>query len=161
MPTGLSVSAGVLSCCWRWTLAHIETGATAGTHARPTISPTSAAIPATATNARTTLIAKTKNLGGAMLRRKRNSVLLPLLLFVSVAHADVITGRVVKVADGDTITILDAANVQHRIRLAGIDAPEKKQAFGNVSKQSLSRFVYGKSVRREKFRKQDESGNQA
>jgi endonuclease YncB( thermonuclease family) len=41
------------------------------------------------------------------------------------------------VADGDTITVLDADKVQHKIRLAGIDAPEKKQAFGNREVTSL------------------------
>ena len=38
-------------------------------------------------------------------------------------------GRVIRVADGDTLTVLDAANNQHKIRLQGIDAPESKQAF--------------------------------
>ena len=41
-----------------------------------------------------------------------------------------IVGRVVKVSDGDTITILDSSKTQHKIRLHGIDTPEKKQAFG-------------------------------
>jgi endonuclease YncB( thermonuclease family) len=40
------------------------------------------------------------------------------------------TGKVVAVADGDTITVLDIQRQQHKIRLAGIDAPEKAQAFG-------------------------------
>lgn len=70
-----------------------------------------------------------------------------LLLACSViAHADVITGRVVSVSDGDTITVLDNTNTQHKIRLAGIDAPEKSQAYGSTSKQSLSDLVYGKQV---------------
>lgn len=56
------------------------------------------------------------------------------------------TGNVVGVADGDTITVLDAAKVQHKIRLTGIDAPEKKQPFGNRSKQSLSDMVFNKIV---------------
>lgn len=43
----------------------------------------------------------------------------------------------VKVSDGDTITVLDANKVQHKVRLYGIDAPEKKQAFGKVSKDGL------------------------
>ena len=57
-----------------------------------------------------------------------------------------IQGRVVRIADGDTITILDASNVQHRIRLLGIDAPESHQAFGTKSKQSLSDMVFDKEV---------------
>ena len=47
-----------------------------------------------------------------------------LLLFVGSAWAD-ITGRVVAVTDGDTIKVLDADNTQHKVRLTGIDAPEK------------------------------------
>lgn len=58
----------------------------------------------------------------------------------------VFTGDVVGVADGDTITVLDADKVQHKIRLTGIDAPEKKQPFGNRSKQSLSDMVFNKVV---------------
>lgn len=70
-----------------------------------------------------------------------------LLLAISMqAYADLITGQVVGVADGDTITVLDSTNTQHKIRLAGIDAPEKKQAFGNVSKRTLSDLVFGKQV---------------
>ncbi len=57
-----------------------------------------------------------------------------------------ITGRVVGVADGDTITVLDADKVQHKIRLSGIDAPEKKQPFGNRSKESLSDLAFDKTV---------------
>ena len=53
----------------------------------------------------------------------------------------------VGVADGDTVTVLDADKVQHKIRLAGIDAPEKSQPFGNRSKQNLSDLVFGKYVR--------------
>jgi endonuclease YncB( thermonuclease family) len=55
-------------------------------------------------------------------------------------------GRVVGIADGDTLTILDDLNQQHKIRLAGIDAPESGQDFGNKSKQNLSSLVYGKTV---------------
>jgi endonuclease YncB( thermonuclease family) len=63
------------------------------------------------------------------------------------AYGQSITGRVVGVHDGDTITVLDGSNVQHRIRLAGIDAPEAKQAFGTKAKQALSGMVFGKEVR--------------
>lgn len=58
-----------------------------------------------------------------------------------------LAGRVVRVSDGDTITVLDATNAQHRIRLAGIDAPESSQAFGKVSRANLSHLVAGRTVR--------------
>ena len=54
-------------------------------------------------------------------------------------------GEVVAVADGDTITVL-SEGVQHKIRLSGIDAPEKSQTFGNQSKQSLADMVFRKNV---------------
>jgi len=60
---------------------------------------------------------------------------------------DILVGRVVSIADGDTLTVLDADNAQHRIRLFGIDAPEKAQAFGNQSKKNLSEKVFGETVR--------------
>jgi endonuclease YncB( thermonuclease family) len=57
-----------------------------------------------------------------------------------------LTGRVVAIADGDTITILDSANTQRRIRLEGIDAPETHQTFGEQSRLSLSEMIFGKDV---------------
>ena len=72
-------------------------------------------------------------------------VIFSLLLGLN-CHAGTIEGRVVGVADGDTITVLDADRVQHRIRLGGIDAPEKRQAFGARSKESLSDLVFSKTV---------------
>lgn len=60
------------------------------------------------------------------------------------AHAD-FTGRVVAVADGDTLTVLRDRE-QLKVRLVEIDAPEKAQAFGNRSKQSLSDLCFGKSA---------------
>lgn len=58
----------------------------------------------------------------------------------------IVEGRVVGVSDGDTVTILDRAKVQHKIRPAGIDAPEKSQDFGEKSKQALSFLVFGNEV---------------
>lgn len=69
-----------------------------------------------------------------------------LLLLVLATHAETITGRVVAVVDGDTITVLTAAKNQIKIRLAGIDAPEKAQAFGQRSKESLSDLVFNQVV---------------
>jgi endonuclease YncB( thermonuclease family) len=62
------------------------------------------------------------------------------------AGAETITGRVVGVSDGDTLTVLDASHQQFKIRLAGIDAPEKAQPFGNRAKESLSEMVFNKQV---------------
>ena len=52
----------------------------------------------------------------------------------------------VGVSDGDTITLLDDAKTQRKIRVAGIDVPEKGQAFGERSKQNLSALVFQKRV---------------
>ena len=69
-----------------------------------------------------------------------------LLCAVGNAAAATLTGQVVGVSDGDTITVLDAHHQQFKIRLSGIDAPEKKQPFGQRSKQHLSDLVYGRTV---------------
>ena len=86
-----------------------------------------------------------------------------LVLFASVAHGQELLGRVVGVTDGDTLTVLDAHNVQHEIRLASIVSPETSchqrppsqyaeqcvesgQAFGKAAKHSLSDLVYGRDV---------------
>jgi endonuclease YncB( thermonuclease family) len=55
------------------------------------------------------------------------------------------TGPVVSVLDGDTIEVLNGHHTQ-RIRLSGIDCPEKGQAFGNKAKQAASALVFGKEV---------------
>ena len=55
-----------------------------------------------------------------------------------VANAEVLVGKVVGISDGDTIKVLDSNKTEHKIRLMGIDAPEKSQAFGAASKQALS-----------------------
>ncbi|SHM15848.1 Endonuclease YncB, thermonuclease family [Nitrosospira sp. Nsp11] len=73
-------------------------------------------------------------------------IVLFLGLCFSPAQAETLTGQVVKIADGDTLTVLDASKQQHRIRLTGIDAPERKQAFGTVSRQHLAGLVFGRTV---------------
>ena len=67
--------------------------------------------------------------------------MLPTILF-----AQVISGKVVKIADGDTFTLLVNNHDQVKVRLDGIDAPEKKQAFGNKAKQYLSSMIWGTAV---------------
>jgi endonuclease YncB( thermonuclease family) len=76
----------------------------------------------------------------------RAILLLTIALLGLPCQADLISGRVVSVADGDTITVLDGNNVQHKIRLAGIDAPERAQAFGQRSRESLAELVANRSV---------------
>ena len=76
----------------------------------------------------------------------RITLLLALLISHCLVQAGTLTGRVVRVTDGDTIVILDSTNAQHKIRLTGIDAPERKQAFGTKSKEYLSDSVAGKFV---------------
>lgn len=76
----------------------------------------------------------------------RQSCFLMFFLALSAAAAETLTGRVVGIADGDTITVLDSNRQQHKIRLSGIDAPEKKQPFGERSKQHLAEMVFNKTV---------------
>lgn len=58
--------------------------------------------------------------------------------FLTNAHQPkVITGKVVGIADGDTLTVLDGSKTQHKIRLTGIDCPETSQAYGKKAKQAL------------------------
>jgi micrococcal nuclease len=72
-----------------------------------------------------------------------------LVLLVSCSHgADAeFTGRVVGVSDGDTITGLGIGNVQTKIRLHGMDAPELKPNFASRAKQALPQLVFGSKVR--------------
>ncbi len=64
----------------------------------------------------------------------------------SSANASTLVGTVVKVIDGDTFDMVDGGRITHRIRLQGIDAPERSQAFGNASTRSLTGMVSGKKV---------------
>lgn len=69
----------------------------------------------------------------------------PIIVFLSVqANAD-FSGQVVSVLDGDTIEVLHNNRAQ-RIRLNGIDCPEKGQAYGNRAKQAASELAFGKEV---------------
>jgi micrococcal nuclease len=82
-----------------------------------------------------------------MLSKKRHATrALLCLLLVFPVLADTLQGRVARVIDGDTVVLLDASNQQRRIRLAGIDAPERKQPFGQKSKQYLAAQIAGQEV---------------
>ena len=73
-------------------------------------------------------------------------IVLFILILCSYANSLEFIGKVVKVSDGDTVTILTSDKTQHKIRLNDIDAPEKKQAFGNKSKDNLAKYIAGKTV---------------
>lgn len=57
-----------------------------------------------------------------------------------------LSGKVIKVADGDSITVLDNSREQHKIRFSGIDAPEIGQPYGKAAKKFLSKIIYKKQV---------------
>lgn len=78
---------------------------------------------------------------GIVLQNRQKIAWLFILLASSPSYA--LTGKVVAIADGDTLTVL-ADNQQTKVRLVEIDAPEKAQPFGNRSKQSLSDMCFGK-----------------
>ena len=58
---------------------------------------------------------------------------------------DTLTGKVIAVADGDTITVLHGKE-QHRIRVSDIDCPERKQPFGTKAKQFTGELTFGETV---------------
>ena len=83
------------------------------------------------------------------MRNKATIRALSILFALSMSAAaqpQTITGKVVGVSDGDTITALDEQKRQHKNRLDGIDAPESSQDFGSRANQSLSDLVFGKTV---------------
>lgn len=73
-----------------------------------------------------------------------STLFLILLFFPGLSHAFI--GKVVGVADGDTVTVLAEGNTTIKVRLYGIDAPENRQDFGNKAKQAISSLVFGKVV---------------
>ncbi len=69
-----------------------------------------------------------------------------LLLLPSITLSETITGKVVKVADGDTITIINNHKQKTKIRLYGIDTPENSQPYGDKAKKFTANLVAGKNV---------------
>lgn len=75
------------------------------------------------------------------------SMIFCLIAFsITPAFASTLSGKVVSVADGDTITVLTSEKVQIKVRLKEIDAPEKDQPYGQKSKEALSNLIFGKNV---------------
>ncbi len=75
------------------------------------------------------------------------AALLLLAAVSAAAAAAEIAGRVVAVSDGDTLTVLDGARREVRVRLAEIDTPESGQPYGDRARQALSDLAFGKAVR--------------
>ncbi len=71
--------------------------------------------------------------------------IISLVLSVHPVLANDFSGSVVSVLDGDTIDVLHTGKAE-RIRLHGIDCPEKKQAYGQKAKHAASALVFGKEV---------------
>lgn len=79
----------------------------------------------------------------------RKSLLLLLFVFGFICcdpDSETITGEVVSVADGDTFTMKTYTNERIKIRLYGIDAPERGQDYGTKSREFLNDLCYGKTV---------------
>jgi len=73
-------------------------------------------------------------------------LLLATLALAAPAWAEVITGEVVAIADGDTLTLLTSAKQQIKIRLTEIDTPESRQPYGQKAKQALADLTFRKQV---------------
>lgn len=58
----------------------------------------------------------------------------------------ILRGRIIGITDGDTVELLDNQEQSYKIRLKGIDAPEKRQPFGDVSRKHLAGMLAGKDV---------------
>lgn len=69
-----------------------------------------------------------------------------LIVLSALCYAQRFTVKVVGISDGDTFTAINDDNLQLKIRIYGIDAPEKRQAFGNKSKEFLSSLIFGKHI---------------
>lgn len=80
--------------------------------------------------------------------RQLTTLLLLCIVFAvpAAAASSQFKGRVVAVADGDTITVLTQDKQQVKIRLYGIDCPESRQPFGTRAGQATSKAVFGKDV---------------
>jgi endonuclease YncB( thermonuclease family) len=74
-----------------------------------------------------------------------------LVLCASPTRAETLDGHIVSISDGDTLTLL-VGREEHRIRIAGIDAPEHFQPYGNRSRTRLSQYAYKQDVRAECYK---------
>lgn len=87
----------------------------------------------------------TMHLGAIPRRFSLASILVASLLPLS-SQAETITGKVVGISDGDTLTLLTADKRQVEVRLAEIDTPERTQPYGTRAQQQLSALAFGKQA---------------
>lgn len=73
-------------------------------------------------------------------------LLLILFLFPFLLSAHTLRGKIIRVSDGDTVVLLDSTNTQYRIRLDGIDCPEKGQPFGRKATDFVKELTTGKEI---------------
>lgn len=90
----------------------------------------------------------------------RNKIALLLLIILLIAgcvwyfnQPASTTYKVIAISDGDTVAVLCSNNEQIKVRLAEIDAPEKKQAFGTKAKEALADKIFDKEIRLEGTKK--------
>jgi endonuclease YncB( thermonuclease family) len=69
-----------------------------------------------------------------------------LFCFSTLAQPAVLHGQVQRVIDGDTVVLQDASGQRHTLRLAGIDAPEKRMPFGQAARLQLDALVGGQTI---------------
>src|SRR5687768_1524659 len=79
-------------------------------------------------------------------------IFIPCLLFLlsCLSQPTDLAGKAVSIADGDSFTLLDERQKQVKIRLHGIDCPERGQDFGTAARKRLSTLIFGKQLRIEK-----------
>jgi endonuclease YncB( thermonuclease family) len=101
----------------------------------------------------TTLVSSTNEPGSGNRQPHRRPRLLVAAMFVIAALAvalparsEELRGKVVAIADGDTITVLTDGKTQRKVRLAEIDTPESQQPYGSRSRQTLADLVFAKEV---------------
>jgi endonuclease YncB( thermonuclease family) len=89
---------------------------------------------------------QSSSFGNSTVTRSRTpAIIFLLLVWPSGLLAKEFTGRVVGVTDGDTISVLHAGRAE-KIRLYGIDAPERGQPFTHSAKEFVSKLCFGKEV---------------
>jgi micrococcal nuclease len=75
-------------------------------------------------------------------------IILGFLVWLALGQRDnALSGKIVGVHDGDSVTLLTSAKETVKLRLEGIDAPESKQPFGTAAKKTLSDMVFGEAIK--------------